>query len=434
MFQDNSSNIVQLGSPSGSPDSDYIVFTDKSIKHLGAVSRRRVVWAQGLKGLGIRITPKGTKSFVFKYDIDGRDRWLTFGQYPRMKLAEALREYGAALDRVEAGEDPADDNVRLNAERRSAPTVRQLAADYIEKYAKPRKRSWTEDERILDYDVLPKWGSKKVSAVKRRDVVDLLDEIVERGAPVQANRTLAVVRRMFNFAIDRDVIQISPCHRIRPPSAETSKDRYLTLDEIKLFWDLLETAPLTKRMRLALKLLLLTLQRSSEVIGMNKAEINLREKTWIIPAERTKNKKAHLVPLSPQALVFIKTLMKTASEDGFLFRGEGRSDHLTKAALSRAVARNIDHFGISKFTPHDLRRTGSTQLAAFKVPRFDRDRVLNHADRSIGAVYDIHGYEEEKRATLSLWEDIVMRAVASERRVNVSRLRKDLKYADHFRA
>ena len=394
--------------------------------------KRRIVWANGLTGFGVRITPKGTKSFIFKYDIDGQDRWLTFGQYPKMKLAEAFVKYGEALEKVESGEDPADENVQINEASRKALTVRQLVDQYIEKYAKPRKRSWKEDYRILDHDVLGKWGSRKASKITRRDVIDLLDEIVARGAPVQANRTLAVVRRMFNFAIDRDVMAASPCHRVKPPSFEKSKDRYLTLDEIKEFWTRLDTAALTNQTKLALKLLLLTLQRSSEVIGINKSEVDLRAKTWIIPAARTKNKRAHLVTLSPLAIEIVASLLKDAGEDGFLFPGEGTGNHLTNSALSRVILKNLDHFEVGKFTPHDLRRTGSTQLAAFKVPRFDRDRILNHADRTVGAVYDIHEYEDEKRAALNLWSDIIELTVTSPGEVDSLELRSGLKYQSYF--
>lgn len=386
-----------------------------------------------MKGFGLRITPKGTKSFIYKYDLDGQDRWLTFGRYPKMRLAEALQKYAAALERVEHGEDPAAENVEANRENRAALTVRQLADEYIDKYAKPRKRSWEEDQRILDHDVLGPWGARKASKIKRRDVIALLDDIVARGAPVQANRTLAVIRRMFNFAIDRDVIASSPCYRVKPPSPEASKDRYLTLDEIKRFWTRLETAPLADRTRLALKLLLLTLQRCSEVIGMNENELDMRSNTWIIPATRTKNKTAHLVPLSPLAMEIVNELLDDASEDGFLFPGKGGSDLMTVAALSRAVSRNLDHFGIPKFTPHDLRRTGSTQLAAFKVPRFDRDRILNHTDQTIGAVYDIHEYQDEKRAALNLWSDVVDSAVNSKCSIDAKALRKEIRYIDYFR-
>ena len=433
MSHSKSLNNGQKGSPSGSPNIEYIVLTDKSIKHLKPSEKRRIVWAQGLKGLGIRITPKGTKSFVFKYDMDGQDRWLTFGQYPKLKLADALKKYGDAIAQVEEGDDPAEEAVRLNRATNKALTVRQLAEDYIEKYAKPRKRSWDEDDRILQHDILPNWGARKASKITRRDVIDLLDGIVARGAPVQANRTLAVVRRMFNFAIDRDVLTVSPCHRIKPPSGESSKDRYLTLDEIRDLWNGLETAPLARKTTLALKLLLVTLQRTSEVIGMNEAELDLRARTWIIPASRTKNKRAHLVTLSPLAIEIVTALMKDKNEEGYLFPGEGgQGDHMTNAAVSRAVARNLDHLGLAKFTPHDLRRTGSTQLAAFKVPRFDRDRVLNHTDRSVGAVYDIHEYQDEKRAVLNLWSDVIKRVVTSKGKIDPRKLTSSIKYPRYF--
>lgn len=432
MLHNKPSSNPSPGSPTGSQKFDVIVFTDRSIKHLAPESKRRVVWAQGLPGLGVRITPKGTKSFVYKYDIDGQDRWLTIGQYPKVTLAEAFQKYGDALEKVAAGEDPAGDRVKANAERRNAPTVAQLAEEYIEKYARPRKRSWEEDQRVLDHDVLPAWKNRKAAKITRRDVIALLDGIVARGAPVQANRTLAVVRRMFNFAVDRDILPASPCHRVKPASKEAPKVRYLTLDEIRQFWVALETAPLESRTKSALKVLLLTLQRNSEVIGLRKDELDLRAKTWIIPAERTKNGRPHLVPLSGPAVEIITGLIEDAGDDGYLFPGKADSDHMTNAAISQAVARNLEHFGLSKFTPHDLRRTGSTQLAAFKVPRFDRDRVLNHTDRTIGAVYDVYGYQDEKRAVLDMWADIVMSAVKSRKAVDTDKLRAAVKYPAYF--
>jgi Arm domain-containing DNA-binding protein len=109
-------------------------------QYLKPIEKHRVAWAKVLKELGIRITPKGTKSFVYKYDIDGQDRWLTLGQYPKLKLAEALKKYGEALEKVEEGNDPAKENVQLNETNRIALTVRQLAEEYIDKSAKPRRR------------------------------------------------------------------------------------------------------------------------------------------------------------------------------------------------------------------------------------------------------------------------------------------------------
>ena len=171
MLHNTPSSNPSPGSPLGSPKFDVVLFTDRSIKHLAPGSKRRVVWAQGLPGLGVRITPKGTKSFVYKYDIDGQDRWLTIGQYPKVTLAEAFQKYGDALGKVAAGEDPAGDKVKANAECRTAPTVGELVEEYIEKYAKPRKRSWEEDQRVLDHDVLPAWKNRKASKITRRDVI-----------------------------------------------------------------------------------------------------------------------------------------------------------------------------------------------------------------------------------------------------------------------
>jgi integrase len=130
--------------------------------------------------------------------------------------------------------------------------------------------------------------------------------------------------------------------------------------------------------------------------------------------------------------VIIGALMKDVGEDGYLFPSEGGEVHLTNSAIARAISRNLKYFGIPKFTPHDLRRTGSTQLAGFKVPRFDRDRVLNHTDQTVGSVYDVYEYQDEKRAVLNLWSDVIKRSAASRGPVNVRQLRSSLKYPKYF--
>ncbi len=422
------------GSPLGSPKTKatHIVLTDKGVKALEATNKRRIVWIQGLIGLGIRITPKGTKSFVYKYDMEGQDKWLTLGQYPKLKIHEVLTKYAEVHEKTQAGEDPCETHINKHQEAFGLPTVKQLSEEYIERYAKPHKNTWKQDLRILQHDVLPNIGNLKVHRVKRNDVLNLLDLIVARGAPIQANRTLAVIRRMFNYAIDRDIIEVSPCSRIKPPSPEKPKDRYLSLDEISIFCKQLDTVPLHKKTKLALKLLLLTLQRAGEVLGITASEINLTNATWIIPKERSKNGRAHLVPLSEPAIKIIEELLLETKDEGYLFSSERSEGHYDSAVLSKAIARNLDVFNIGKFTPHDLRRTGSTLLAAFKVPRFDRERILNHTDNTIGSVYDIHDYQDEKIAGLTLWSDIVSYCEQSHDVIDQRHLQKNLKYRDYF--
>jgi integrase len=237
---------------------------------------------------------------------------------------------------------------------------------------------------------------------------------------------------MFNFAIDRDILASSPCHRVKPPAPESAKDRYLTLDEIKIFWNGIDTARLDKKTRMALKMVLLTMQRVGEVLGLHEAELDLNNATWIIPKERTKNKQAHLVPLSPLAINIISELMEAVGDDGLLFSSSRENSHFKSSVLSHAVRRNLEHFGLPKFTPHDLRRTGSTQLAAFRVPRFDRERILNHTDRTVGGVYDMYEYQDEKRAALNLWGAIIRHSAESKGEVDAKALQDKLKYPDYF--
>lgn len=423
---------AHLGSSAGSPKPQHILLTDKGIKALKPTGKRRTVWMQGLPGLGLRITPKGTKSFIYKYGFNGRDRWITLGQYPKIKIRDILTLYADTHEKVQSGEDPACPNDKDNQTLEQVPTVRKFSEEYIENYAKAGKKSWQRDESILINHVIPAWGNRELNKVTRRDVIALLDSIVAKGHLVQANRTLAIVRRMFNYAIDRDVLENSPCFRVKPPSSEIPKDRYLSLDEISIFWQKLETAPLQEKTKLALKLMLLTLQRSSEVLGIKTSELDLQNATWLIPKERTKNKKPHFVPLSPAAIGIIEKLISQAGPEGYLFASDKGVGHFHSTSISHAVSRNLEYFGLNKFTPHDLRRTGSTLLAAFRVSRFDRDRILNHTDRSIGATYDVYNYMDEKSAGLNLWADIVLQCAHIKTPINLKEMQKSFKHQDYI--
>src|SRR5206468_7260090 len=157
---------------------------------------------------------------------------------------------------LEQGIDPGAAVVRQHRADRAAPTVGDLANEYLERWAKPRKRSWKEDERILDKDVLPLWRWSKAKDITRGDVIALLDRIVDRGAPIAANRTLAVVRRMFNFALSRDLVSANPCAQVKPPGKEHQRDRVLSADELRILWNGLADASISTATRIALKLIL----------------------------------------------------------------------------------------------------------------------------------------------------------------------------------
>jgi len=165
------------------------------------------------------------------------------------------------------GADPAQAARTMKQEEIDAPTVTQLAHLYIERYAKVCKRSWHEDERILEKDAIPRWRHLKAKDITRRDVVALLDDIVDRGSPIAANRTLACVRKMFNYSVERSILETSPCVTVKAPGKETRRDRVLTEEEICAFWEGLERTMIGMPIRHALKLQLVTAQRKGEIVA-----------------------------------------------------------------------------------------------------------------------------------------------------------------------
>lgn len=168
-------------------------------------TRRREVPDDKVPGLALRVTPSGAKTWTLRYRVEGgrrgRLRRLTLGGYPAVSLAMARKAATTAIGHVATTHtDPA----AVKHAARVGETVDDLATEYLARYAKRHKRSWREDARILNADVLPAWRSRKVKEITRREVRELVETIADRGAPVMANRTLALIRTMLNFAIARD--------------------------------------------------------------------------------------------------------------------------------------------------------------------------------------------------------------------------------------
>ena len=242
-------------------------FTDRSIAALKPGTARYEKWEDGRAGLGVRVSPKGRKSWIYMYRFGGKARRMGLGTYPVVGLASAHVKHAQAKELLNKGIDPGAQQIERKRVERDAQTVNDLAEEYLEKWARPRKRSAGEDERILRKDVLPAWGTRKARDIRRRDVILLLDTIVERGAPIAANRTLGVVRRMFNFAVSRDILDATPVAMVKAPAKEMPRERVLSPSEIRIFWNDLDRAPISPGIVLALKLQLVTAQRKGEVIG-----------------------------------------------------------------------------------------------------------------------------------------------------------------------
>ncbi|MCZ6827352.1 MAG: tyrosine-type recombinase/integrase [Gammaproteobacteria bacterium] len=376
--------------------------TDRQVRNLKPKAQRYEIWEEG-SAFGIRVFPSGIKSWVLMYRYQGRQRRMTLGRYPKMTVAEAHQAHANALLTLELGEDPGEALIDARKLDRTSPTVGSLVTLYLEGWAKRRKRSWTEDERILNKDVLPQWRNRKARKIARRDVIELLDGIVDRGAPITANRTLEVVRRMFNYAIERGLLEVNPCAGIRPPGKERRRERVLSEEEIKVFWNKLSSANMSEMLRLALRILLVTAQRRGEIVSARWQDIDRKNGWWTIPPTKSKNGLSHRVPLSKLASVLLDQLESITGDSDYLFPSPTRDGHIAERSVSRTVLRNQKHFGLERFTPHDLRRTAASRMASLGIPRDVLGKILNHMDRSVTAVYDRHTYDPEKRRALDTW-------------------------------
>ena len=379
-------------------------FTDKGIAALKPKAERYEAWEDGRTGFGVRVSPAGRKSWVFMYRFEGTPRRMTFGTYPQRGLADARVDLAIAKQKLKAGTDPGAELTAKRKSDREAPTVSDLVEEYLEKWERPKKRTAAENERVLRKDVSPRWGKRKAQNVTRRDVIVLLDDIVARGAPIQANRTLALVRKMFNFAISRDIVEVNPCHMVSAPGTERQRDRVLRDAEIKGFWEGLPGTGMAPAIQLAMKFQLVTVQRKGEVATVERDEIDFDNAMWTIPAEKAKNNLAHRVPLSSMAVGILKDAEKLKGNRQWVFPSPRTNGGITSRSVDQALQRNLATLEVAHFTPHDLRRTASSKMTGdLGISRLTVSKILNHVERGVTAVYDRHSYDKEKRQALDAW-------------------------------
>ncbi len=380
--------------------------TDVFVRKLKAGTKRQnvmVVRTNGRGTLGVRITPKGVKTFVVRYKRQGRSCWLTLGRYPEMSVADANAAFAKAGLLIAQGLDPKVDHHFVDARSRKGLQFRELAALYMEKHAKPKKRSWREDQRQFNHDLLPVWGSRVAAGIKRREVRELIERIDGR-APAQARKTLGLLKKLFSWAIEQELLEVSPADRVRAPTPPKVRDRRLSETELRIVLERLSSARMSETLQLAFRLILMTAQRPGEVCGARWREFNLEEGWWTIPAERTKNGVRHRVPITDTAAKIIERARELSASDEWLFSIAADKPILV-TSLTHGISRSLEHFGVEKFTSHDLRRTAATHMTRLKVPRLVVQKILNHKEQGVTARYDQHTYDDEKTEALTKWSD-----------------------------
>ena len=378
---------------------------------MASSERQADYWCVTPRGFGLRVSPGGRKTFIVRYRVAGRRRRVSLGTYPALALADARRRARQVLGEVASGQDPGQ--VRQDA--RDAGTFGDLAQLYLDKHARAKKRSWRQDRRIICNELLPRWKTTGVREIRRRDVRELLEAIAERPAPIMANRVLALVRKVFNFGIAREVVEFNPCAQLERPGKERQRDRVLTDDEIRTFWMMLDGEHL--EIAAAFRLRLVTAQRGGEVFDMRWADINLDNRWWTIPGSDTKNGMPHRVPLSDLAVEILTAALRSR-------RAENTPEPpyvLAGARGKRQRSETSARLGLPDFRGHDLRRTAASRMASAGVQRLVIGKVLNHAERGVTAVYDRHAYDAEKRAALDAWSRALREILAETSRDGVQR-------------
>lgn len=399
------------------PAPSRIKLTKRAVDALAPTDKDQVVFDADLSGFGLKITPSGRKVFLVQYRFPpgraGRIRRYTIGAYGESLTPDQARGIAVQVKgKLAAGIDPVSEREAILAEatkaaqekrRKHTNSVEAIAAAFIERHAKPRLRSWREYERMLQDYVLPDWGSRPITEIRRSDVTALLDMVEERRSAALADHVLAVIRKMFNWHAARDERFLTPLVRgmARTSITARARDRILNDDEIRALWRTLDQTPYP--FGPFVKLLLLTAQRRDEVAQMRWGEIE--GDLWVIPRERYKNGRANAVPLSKPVQQILSTLPRTGE---YVFTTTGRTPI---SGFSKAKAAIDTASGVTGWRLHDLRRTARSMMSRTGISSDIAERVLGHTIPGVAGVYDRHNYVAEKRLACQRLADEIIQAV-----------------------
>jgi integrase len=436
-------------------------------------SERYDATVDGREGLMVRIFPSGAVSFRFRYTSAGKRCVMVLGEFGPggLSLADAFDLHHQAQRELEKGLDPLEErrkrqeaDQRAREERAGTGTVADLVEQFVHRKLRAERwdeaaSAWVRDEKnktkarkrpdaaaaLLGYvdrneptrrrknrkaTLVSEYGKFNARDLTKRQLIALLDGIVDRGAPISANRTHALLKQLFDWAAAKDLLPASPMAGIeRPGGDESPRERVLTADEIKAFWTKLADADMAKPTALALKLLLVTAQRRGELTFAKWSHFDLESKLWTIPVELLKTSHARrskpepqAVPLSSLALHLLGQLNELTGGGAYVLPAhvdKKKNRSYSERVLSRAVRQNDDHFGIEHFTPHDLRRTAASFMTKLGIPRLHVEKVLNHSTGDIAEVYDRHDYLPEKRAALERWSSYLVEITEGRKKQTV---------------
>lgn len=409
---------------------------DRSIRALKRRTKRYEAWIDGYKGLGVRVSPEGTKSWIFMYRHGGKLRRMTLGRYPTVTVAQVGILHGEALDKLAKGVDPAAEAIEGHQEAKAAAKGKVFRAVY-DAFAEDhlsKLRTCAEIKRKFENDILPHWGRRRVDEITRAEVRELVRNKA-KGSPVAANRLLAAIKTFFNWCIDEDLIEHSPANRVKrlTNERERERDRVLSQSEIRAVWKAAEAVG--HPFGTVVKALFLTGARLDEITSLQWSEIAFDDEVIRLPATRYKTKRAHVIPMVPALKDMLSDLHakdresagnrpmpKHAIRSGRVGDkppsgwSRAKKDIDLAAAKVRAQEQDIDiegmaddeirdRYGLPDWRLHDIRRVVATQVREAGASREGAKWMLGHTDRSVTAIYDRASNLPEIRTMLAAWAD-----------------------------
>jgi integrase len=373
--------------------------TKSTIDALPTPQSDTVYWDAAMPGFGVKVTPKGRKVFVVLYRT-GRGgsklRKYTIGPYGRVTLHQARvaaqKVFAARLE----GRDPAAEK-REQKRRVVADCVEDLLETFID-HRLSQNRSRAEIARLLRREMGKAWAGRSIHEIDKRDVVEVISAIEQRGAPIAANKTLKSIKTFLRWCVGRAILDQSPAEGVPLPAKEVARDRVLSDGELARV--ILAARQINERYGGIVELLALTGQRRQEVAKLAWEEIDLTQRAWTIPKLRTKNAKPHVVHLSDQSIAVLQRMKR---QGDYVFARHGSKPFQDFAAAKR----KLDELSkVTGWRLHDLRRTCVSGMARLGIAPHIADKILNHQSGTISgvaAVYQRHEFLRERRDALERW-------------------------------
>ncbi|WP_271014263.1 tyrosine-type recombinase/integrase [Escherichia coli] len=390
------------------------MLTDTKLKNLKPQDKLYKV--SDRDGLYVAVLTSGTVSFRYDYRINGRRETLVIGQYGRdgISLAEAREELIAAKKLLKAGQSPAAAKRDGIKKIRGAETFAVHTDSYM-KHVILADSTRAMKQEVIDRDILPVLGNKMMAEITTSMVRDLCDRIVERGGRATAVQAREIISSVYRHANDRGHGLFNPAADIKPSSIAIFKprERTLTPEEIGLFFRTLDAIGAMGTMKMALKLVLITMVRKGEFTNATWDEIDFKKWTWTIPSDRMKGSRAHVIYLPKQAQDILVGLQMCAGGSEYLVPGRYNfRKPLSNAALNSLIDRTVkiineDGEHIQGFTVHDMRRTASTLLHEAGYPSDWIEKALAHEQKGVRAVYNKAEYARQRAYMLQQWADMI---------------------------